>query len=143
MLKCIQTFLLARIKALQPAAKPVQTNVADAFDNASVVSAAQQQPTRDEESQDSFAELFDADDDFDFEDPLLARLLDGSDAHPAGGDSSAASAAAVQLAASEKSVGIESSVSSLKAPSLLHFFNCCPTSTIRTDGMKPSPLDLW
>ena len=78
-LKCIQTFLLARIRVLQPdasradAAKPAQSSAGQR------TTTQLQQPNRDEESQDSFAELFEADDDFDFEDPLLARLLDGAE----------------------------------------------------------------
>ncbi|KAJ9478870.1 hypothetical protein PHBOTO_002384 [Pseudozyma hubeiensis] len=82
-LKCIQTFLLARMRALQPAVKP--------HDGSDQPQATIDQPhqhkdqRRDEESQDSFAELFEADDDFDFEDPLLARLLDGTDTNDARG----------------------------------------------------------
>ncbi|TKY85974.1 hypothetical protein EX895_004799 [Sporisorium graminicola] len=74
-LKCIQTFLLARIRVLRPEAAEMDSVRAGEKDPQWTV--AQQQ--RDEESQDSFAELFEADDDFDFEDPLLARLLDGAD----------------------------------------------------------------
>ncbi|SPO45914.1 uncharacterized protein PSANT_03600 [Moesziomyces antarcticus] len=68
-LKCIQTFLLARIRA---------------FSTSATHHSVANNPTSNgggggEDSQDSFAELFDAaDDDFDFEDPLLARLLDGT-----------------------------------------------------------------
>ncbi|SJX66221.1 uncharacterized protein SRS1_10889 [Sporisorium reilianum f. sp. reilianum] len=79
-LKCTQTFLLARIRVLQPdatTAAPVRPTGQEQQQQRAV---AQQ---RDEESQDSFAELFEADDDFDFEDPLLARLLDGTDASTA------------------------------------------------------------
>ncbi|KAJ1019952.1 hypothetical protein NDA16_004233 [Ustilago loliicola] len=76
-LKCIQTFLLARIRVLQPPTTAITSNDA----NRDVEHpAAQAQQTGNEESQDSFAELFEADDDFDFEDPLLATLLDGGDA---------------------------------------------------------------
>ncbi|UTT94538.1 hypothetical protein NDA17_001139 [Ustilago hordei] len=81
-LKCIQTFLLARIRALQPATTTPATNSEDA-----VHSRDQAQQAGNEESQDSFAELFEADDDFDFEDPMLAKLLDGGEVRPAtGGD---------------------------------------------------------
>ncbi|SNX82129.1 uncharacterized protein MEPE_00835 [Melanopsichium pennsylvanicum] len=75
-LKCIQTFLLARMAVMRPAPYP-QTKSVDASSEAQA--PRQQQQTRDEESQDSFAELFEADDDFDFDDPLLSRLLDGAD----------------------------------------------------------------
>lgn len=83
-LKCIQTFLLARMRVLQPALTTedqANTNHADANDveSATLQQKQHMQQARDEESQDSFAELFEADDDFDFEDPLLARLLDGAD----------------------------------------------------------------
>ncbi|GAC98571.1 hypothetical protein PHSY_006165 [Pseudozyma hubeiensis SY62] len=88
-LKCIQTFLLARMRALQPARKATGSSSTDHDEsNQPQLAIGQQQQNkdqrRDEESQDSFAELFDADDDFDFEDPLLARLLDGADTNNAG-----------------------------------------------------------
>ncbi|KAI3483807.1 hypothetical protein L1887_53217 [Cichorium endivia] len=68
-LKCIQTFLLARIRAFSTSA------VSLGGTNNSTSNGG----SGEEDSQDSFAELFDAaDDDFDYEDPLLARLLDGT-----------------------------------------------------------------
>lgn len=79
-LKCIQTFLLARFKALQLTTNRSSTAVANGI---SGELSAHQQQARDEESQDSFAELFEADLDFDFEDPLLAQLLDGGGVHHA------------------------------------------------------------
>uniref|UniRef100_V5E6R9 Uncharacterized protein n=2 Tax=Kalmanozyma brasiliensis (strain GHG001) TaxID=1365824 RepID=V5E6R9_KALBG len=81
-LRCIQTFLLARIKILQPAQSTTTPANGTGISNqgtASAVHANQPQPPGNEESQDSFADLFEADDDFDFEDPLLARLLDEGD----------------------------------------------------------------
>lgn len=92
-LKCIQTFLLARIKVLNPTARAVSS--ARAVDG-----AAEKQQSRNEESQDSFAELFEADDDFDFEDPMLARLLDGAEPNAAATDGDATVATAL-LASSE------------------------------------------
>ncbi len=79
-LKCIQTFLLARIRMLQPPSTSTSTVVPNGSAGTSTTTAdrIQQQPQH-EESQDSFAELFEADDDFDFEDPMLARLLDEGD----------------------------------------------------------------
>ncbi|PWY98871.1 hypothetical protein BCV70DRAFT_227720 [Testicularia cyperi] len=68
-LKCIQTFLLERIKVLEPF-QPKPLNA---------VSGSQNPAGDKEESQDSFADLFAAEDEFDFEDPLLMQLLDGHD----------------------------------------------------------------